>query len=744
LKFFVYKALYDYEKYNFTLLCCDEDYNKFYLKKPFMNYHYTIEPGPSDYVKIHPFEGEVFVKQKFGRNSGLMNDESKIVYNRWDIELKYLIHTGLEFMRWYEEDAEEEGTYFPLDYVTSEQMKNVIVAFDIEIDFPEGVTDIGAHLQTGDFKITSISFVDGFNNKTIVANSDYFDSDIQLKDIDVWIVPEKELINLSVDFLLQFPAIAGYNSSQFDELAIYFRAQKIGAEKALSALVYNPRFQYVRVGSSISYDMFFFLKNRAVKGYVYWNSYLKLSLDSVSEALLGESKLEVDFGEYNAQYLEYCVKDSELVMKLLYKFNLDMILMMSRIFMIDTEDLIHRQISYWNTRLIKYYMYKNDYLIPGQDYISLRAKSERRPYPGAITLNPVPGFHTNIRVFDFSSLYPSILLKYNVSFETIDCEHPKCKVNMIPGTNHYHCSKRIGIIPKIIGEIFDKRMLIKDTLAKVSNYAEPDSPHYEMYLEQFVYKIIMNAMYGLLGYWKFFFFNVNAAESITLNGQHWIKTIKRELEELGDKVLYGDTDSFFVDSTKSEDEILKIIREFCDLRLEHEKTYKYLIMTNKKKNYLGLKDSGKLDIKGLTLKKTNSPFFFADVIKDIEKLGKIEGLSGILFEENIVSIFRKYYLKLNRKRLSREKLKIRIRVAKDPNEYKNENEIVKLYKQTDLKVEKGKVVEYYKSISGPRSLDSENPVDWTKYKEILLSAAEQIVPKNIQKIQGNLSIMSFM
>jgi len=132
--------------------------------------------------------------------------------------------------------------------------------------------------------------------------------------------------------------------------------------------------------------------------------------------------------------------------------------------------------------------------------------------------------------------------------------------------------------------------------------------------------IIVHNSYGVFGSQNFPLFCLPVAESTTGIGQYSIKETIKKAEDLGVEVLYGDTDSVFL-AHPTKQQMKKITdwsKKELDLDLEEEKTYQFLALSQRKKNYVGIyKDTKYIDIKGLVAKKKNTPGFIKKVFNEI-------------------------------------------------------------------------------------------------------------------------------
>jgi DNA polymerase-2 len=152
--------------------------------------------------------------------------------------------------------------------------------------------------------------------------------------------------------------------------------------------------------------------------------------------------------------------------------------------------------------------------------------------PGGLILSPHPGVARNVLVFDFKSLYPSVIRTFNIDPVTLvptlsDTQDLICAPN---GATFIRCP---GILPKILDRFFASREQAKARGDSVASYA---------------YKIIMNSFYGVLGTEGCRFASNSISGAITSFGQHILRWTRDMFQDEGMTVIYGDTDSLFVDA----------------------------------------------------------------------------------------------------------------------------------------------------------------------------------------------------
>jgi len=224
-----------------------------------------------------------------------------------------------------------------------------------------------------------------------------------------------------------------------------------------------------------------------------------------------------------------------------------------------------------------------------------------------------------------NSLYPSLIKVYNLSYETVNCPHEECKTNKIPETDSWMCKKRKGITSLVVGSLRDLRVGHYKTLARDSTLSGEERNLYGVVSQAL--KVILNASYGSLGMESFSFYCLPVAEGTAALGRFAITKTIEECKEQGIPVIYGDTDSIFLKSP-SKDQIATIIRwadKTLNVELDLDKTYRYIAFSSRKKNYFGVYPDGKVDIKGLTGRKSQTPEYLKKVFyQTLEVLSEVQ------------------------------------------------------------------------------------------------------------------------
>ena len=221
--------------------------------------------------------------------------------------------------------------------------------------------------------------------------------------------------------------------------------------------------------------------------------------------------------------IEYNFKDSILVSQITKKLNL-LDLMIKRSIITDTP--IQKISSPIATLDIMYLKELHEQNYVGDSNFNYTATS---PIEGAYVLTPKKNFYKDIFVFDFKSLYPSIMMTFNIDPFTFNTN------GEIEAPNKAKFSRKPGILPKLILTLYKQRDIAKKENDKVKAHA---------------LKITMNSFYGAMASPKSRYYNKDLAQAITAFGREIIIKSEKFLNEKGHKVIYGDTDSVFVKFNK--------------------------------------------------------------------------------------------------------------------------------------------------------------------------------------------------
>jgi DNA polymerase elongation subunit (family B) len=189
-------------------------------------------------------------------------------------------------------------------------------------------------------------------------------------------------------------------------------------------------------------------------------------------------------------------------------------------------------------------------------------RSRGAKYIGAYVRDPLPGMYSWVIQLDFSALYPNIMLCFNIDPDTFrNPQNFKGSEDLFRlDESHAFVKDPIGLIPKMLKTLLELRATKKKL--QVEALAKNDDESYKMYnLQEGVIKVLSNALYGVMGY-RFRQGSKETVESVTLMGRNLITFVADKVTESGRKVIYGDTDSVFIEAKgQSLDECLAEAKE---------------------------------------------------------------------------------------------------------------------------------------------------------------------------------------
>ena len=599
-------------------------------------------------------------------------------------------------------------------------------------------------------KVTAIGFEGSDGLKKIFVlrrdgikdGTNDLDPKIELKFYD----SEKELIEDSFVLVEEYPVLLTYNGDGFDLPYLYNRANRLGITKQK-----NPFYMMrdsATLQKGVHLDLYRTFSNRAFQIYCFSQKYTDFSLNSVCKGLLGEEKIqhdeEIDDMSYY-QIAKYCQNDARLTYNLT-SFNNDLLMgllvVITRIARMPIDDIARMGVSQWIRSLMYYEHRKNNFLIPRRGELDEKsigvandAVIKDKKYRGGMVVEPIEGIHFDVTVMDFASLYPSIIKVNNLSYETVRCPHEECKKNMIPQTNHWACTKKNGLTSLIIGSLRDLRVNYYKNQARKKDNTEEEKQLYTVVTQAL--KVILNASYGVMGAEIFPLYFLPAAESTTGIGRHIILDTIEKCKENNIDVLYGDTDSIFVKNLSIEQSEMLISRAKDDhnVELEVEKEFRYVVLSNRKKNYLGVTKDGKADVKGLTGKKSHTPKFIKTMFYElIDILTKVQNKEEFTQAKNdIIKKIAEYAKKIQNKEIPLTELAFNVTISKAPSEYvKTIPQHIRAAKQLETirEIKKGDIISYVKILNKPGvkpvEMAKQSEIDSSKYMEFMESVLEQI------------------
>jgi DNA polymerase elongation subunit (family B) len=386
-------------------------------------------------------------------------------------------------------------------------------------------------------------------------------------------------------------------------------------------------------------------------------------LETVAQHFLKRGKNDISYEEINRKFDEfspmslsvigkYCVQDSLLVTELFNHlqifFSLYSMANVTKV-PINTLLLYGQQIKVYSS--LYQYCVDNDFVVehPGQ-----KLTADER-YIGASVLEPIPGLYDWVLGFDFKSLYPSIIISYNICYSTLildpnfegpchnfvwedhnNCEHDTSKksaskIVLCQKRNYKFLKSPVGILPAVITELLKKRA---ETREEMKRKDIDEITRMVLNQRQLAYKVSANSMYGITGVREGMLPLMALAMCITFKGRETIMQAKNAIKEMfGGDVKYGDTDSCYVVFPNIDVEYLfefgcKVSREVSaifpkpiELEFENEIYSKFLILTKKRYCYQKIEQNGVINPeifkKGILLCRRDTCKFIKDTYEKL-------------------------------------------------------------------------------------------------------------------------------
>ncbi len=461
--------------------------------------------------------------------------------------------------------------------------------------------------------------------------------------------------------------ITGYFSDGFDLPYIKVRAAKynialnLGLDNSPMTVDNKGEFPTTQITGIVHLDIFKFVK-KILGRTLNTDSY---KLDPVAEELLNEKKDVINIEDLANvwdnkiqeldSFCKYNMQDAVLTYKLAIKIMPNAIELVKQIGITLFE--INRM---GFSQLVEWYLIKHSrehkQLVPNKPEYNEVKNRIRHSFEGAFVYEPKPGLYHNVAVFDFLSLYPTIISSHNIGQDTLNCSC--CHGNKVPvdGKNYHFCKKTRGFAPLMIEKIIENRINVKAILKK-------DLSNQMLQARQNSLKLLANSFYGYLGFFNARWYCLECAESVTAYGRYYIKKSISDAEARGFKVLYTDTDSLFLWlENKSKQEALEFVKDYNEtlsglMELEFEGFYKSGIFVftksdsaGAKKKYALLSEKGDIKIRGFeTVRRNWSP-----IAKEVQEkvldiiLRKGDGKEAFNYVKKVIEDLRRSHVLLEK------------------------------------------------------------------------------------------------
>ena len=457
---------------------------------------------------------------------------------------------------------------------------------------------------------------------------------------------EKELLERFNELMCSYDAdiVTGYFTDGFDFPYFVERAHQCGVVFTFGAdgkgfherRGAGARDTEVSIKGMLHLDLLKFVKYIFGKN-LKTDSY---SLNAVSQELLGEKKHEVNLDELSilwdqgsdrlSTFCEYNLQDTKLTYRLYLKLRSD-IEEFTKIVGLPSFDVIRMRFS----RLVESYILHRaigfNVLAPNKPDDEEIGERMDESIEGAFVFEPKPGLYKDVVVFDFRSLYPSIITSHNIGPESFKVEDGTAKIH-VPGKEEYWFSSKPGFIPQVLADLIRYRSQVKADM-KTARVAGREQDVAFLEARSYAYKILANSFYGYLGFYGARWYCLECAASTTAYARYYIQRTLEQARHDGFEVVYGDTDScFFLLGLKKIGDALRFMDEVNAslpgmMELEFEGHYPRAIFVGTKgsergakKKYALLKENGTLKITGFEVVRRNWSVYAKDLQQKVLEL----------------------------------------------------------------------------------------------------------------------------
>jgi DNA polymerase elongation subunit (family B) len=504
---------------------------------------------------------------------------------------------------------------YPEDHIEFDLKKMKLVTIDIEVASERGFPTVA----NCDEEMLCIT-LQNYSNKRIITfgqgafnNTDPEVAYVECKD-------EYDLLNRFLDYWQQNTpeVITGWNCTLYDIPYVAKRIGKILGEKAVKRL--SPWGLVTSEDINVNHRPHVVYDIGGITVLDYLDLYKKFTykaqesyrLDYIGEVELGKKKL--DHSEYDTfkefytknwqKFVEYNIQDVRLVDALEEKMKLvELAVTMAFDAKVNFNDVFY-QVRMWDMIIYNDLKKKNIVIPPKKD----ESKSEK--YAGAYVKEPIPGVYDWVVSFDLNSLYPHLIMQYNISPETLlDEKFPGVSVDKLlrkevdlssldgvtvcPNGAQFTTKKR-GFLPVLMERIYNERVIFKKKMLEAKKeYEKKKTKVLEREIArcnniQMAKKIQLNSAYGAIGNNYFRYYKLDNAEAITLGGQFSIRWIEAKMNSYinnilktdnVDYVVASDTDSIYLNlgplvervyqgREKTTEDVVSFLDKICQVEFE--------------------------------------------------------------------------------------------------------------------------------------------------------------------------------
>jgi DNA polymerase-2 len=390
-------------------------------------------------------------------------------------------------------------------------------------------------------------------------------------------------------------------------------------------------------------------------------------------------------------------------------------------------------------------------LVPEHKYQTERFKSAAEfnlADSGGLNYRPIVGLHNHVAALDYFSMYASLMVKMNISGETVGVKGRK--ILFVPETNVPITQDYPGLVPSVLQPLLVKRLAVKQRMAELGE----DDPRYSRLHDiADALKWLGYVSFGYQGFKHNLYGNIQAHEAITAYGREMLVRAIEAAHDLGYTVLAANTDSLFVKkpgcSRKAHFQpLIDEINRRTGLVIMPEAIFDWVVFSPAKGNprigaanrYFGRLDNGKAKVRGLAQRRMDTPAWVVQGEKEIINLliSEADGRKLATILPGAVNLMRRNIDKLYQGKVPPSDLIVTRRLSRDVDQFKGISESASAAKQLmahNRSVQVGQRIEYIYirgEKSGVQAVDyhhwpEDRKIDKQRYCELLMRAIYQLL-----------------
>jgi len=458
------------------------------------------------------------------------------------------------------------STAYPQEDIKWDRDTINVCSLDIEVQSDQGFPKP----QEAAHPVTAICVKNNQSDTYVVWGLKDYDSSLNDLNVEYFkMIDEKALLRAFLDWWgANSPdVVTGWNSKMFDIPYLVNRVRNVINDDATKAFspwkIVRAREIKTAYGVDQSYDLegisqLDYLDLFKKFGKLTYGEQESYKLDHVANTILGEAKLSYEeYGNLHTLYkmdhqkfIDYNIKDVELIHRFEEKMGLiSLALTMAYQSKVNYTDTFGTT-SIWDS-IIYNQLIKKNVIIPPKPPVD----HDVGRIVGGYVKDPQVGSHDWVTSFDLASLYPNIIVQYNMSPETM-CYDEDIPTAVAANGASFRKDKE-GVIPNVIRKFYDDRVSIKKNMLAAQQKYEIE-PTKELVNEiatlnnqQMAIKILMNSLYGALANKNFRYFDQRIAEGVTMSGQRAIKTAEKAVNDEMNNLLKSDKDYVIAIDTDS-------------------------------------------------------------------------------------------------------------------------------------------------------------------------------------------------